>query len=116
VSNVIDALTASFGSVRWCNQAIKWESMETWSTAGMLRRDFNPTFNKEDLGSDVDIPSIVRIETNEYVRTPYEANIAHFTPRFLLKVPDPVKLLNLAAATWNAHKVSQDLDKLIRSG
>lgn len=116
VGSVIDAACAAYGSVKWCNQAITRTVTETWDTGGTLRRTFIPSFNFEDLGKGLDIPSIVQIESKTYSRQPITADFVSFVPRFTLNAPDPVKLLNLAAAVWQSNKVSKDLDRLIRNG
>lgn len=116
VGSVIDSICASYGNVRWCNQAIKRTVTETWSTAGLLSKSFSNTSNREDLGKTLDVPSIVEIESLTYSRVPYEAGVVGFMPRFVLKAPSAVKALNLASALWTANRVSRDLDSLIRFG
>jgi hypothetical protein len=116
VGNVIEAVCASYGSVRWCNQAIRQCVTETWDTGGLVTKTFSNSFNREDMGQKLNSPSIVEIESLSYSRIPYEAGVVSFMPRFVLEVPSAVKMLNLTSALWHANKVSRDLDSLIRFG
>lgn len=116
VGSVLSALCAPYSNVRWCNQAVHLVVTETWSTAGLVTKTFSNTSNREDLGLNHDFPSIVEIRTEEYTRTPIEASLWTFVPKFTLEMPDPVRLLNLTSAIWQSRRVSSSLHNAIRNG
>jgi hypothetical protein len=98
VGSALQAITASYHDLMWCNRAVTWNHRQIFESDG-LKDDvgFDPSQKIVEVAIGQGNPSAATIRTLSYARSPVEASVTQFMPVFAAQMPGPRQLLNVAA-------------------